>query len=110
MGLFTPFLSKRKRLIGICEQHAESHDIKSPSVIPPIQLKVVLKVKCQGHIITTDLSNGPDIEPQMQAISIQAAMLSRRFYRHTGPVKRMLFNTFSTNLYTADLWTWTHHK
>lgn len=124
MVLLAPSLNGLKKLIAICEQYAKSHDMiyneaksvvmvfrfkKSPSVIPPIQLnnktlQVVSKVKYLGHIITEDLNDGPDIDRQRQAISIRAGMLSRRFYRCSSPVKRMLFNAFCTNLYTADLW------
>lgn len=124
MVLLAPSLNGLRRLIAICEQYAESHDMiynetksvvmvfrckKSPSVIHPIQLnkktlQVVSKVKYLGHIITADLKDGPDIDRQRQAISIRAGMLARRFHRCTSPVKRILFNAYCTNLYTADLW------
>lgn len=79
---------------------------KDPSVIPSIQLnektpQVVSKVKFLGHIITADLNHGLDINRQRRTrpvISTRAGMISRRFYRCSGPVKRMLFNAFCSNL------------
>lgn len=67
-------------------------------------LSVCNEVKCLGHYITDDLSDGRDLHRQCRMLYAQVNMLIRKFAMSSVPVKITLFKAYCTPMYTAHLW------
>ncbi|KAG7309258.1 hypothetical protein JYU34_005198 [Plutella xylostella] len=124
MVLLAPSISAMRELLSVCEKYADDHNMqynadKSEYMIfqsentPTTDLPLILKgetlrraeeVKYLGHIINSRLSDDADIERQRRAVTVRANMLARRFQRCSGEVKRQLFLTYCTSVYTVELW------
>ncbi|XP_063383591.1 uncharacterized protein LOC134677253 [Cydia fagiglandana] len=113
------------RLITVCEQYAAAHGLKynsvksemmvfgvrgkCPSTVPVLQLnnnplKLVDNFKYLGHMITSDLKDGSDVERERRALAVRANMIARRFACSSPAVKITLFRAFCTSFYTSSLW------
>ncbi len=57
-----------------------------------------------GHIITSDRKDNDDISRQCRSIYARGNMLVRNFSKCSVDVKLLLFKTYCTSLYTAQLW------
>lgn len=124
MVLLAPSVSAMRRLLSVCEAYAKRHNMSynpdksecvifesanTPSLAPPLwlggrTLRRVDEVRYLGHMITSRLNDDSDIERQRRAITVRANMLARRFQRCSSEVKRQLFLTFCTSVYTVELW------
>lgn len=88
----------------VCRSKEDKH-IAYPSLyIGENGIKEVEKVKYLGHWICNDLSDDLDIERQIQNLYMRAHMLKRTFSHCSYAVKRCLFLTYCTCLYTSPLW------
>lgn len=126
MVLLAPSISALEILLRGCENYALDHGLEynpnksevmvfkagkiKPYYVPPIvlrntPLRVVDRVKYLGHILTSDLSDDPDIERERRALAVRSNMLARRFARCTCEVKITLFKAYSQSFYTSSLWT-----
>ncbi|XP_063549115.1 uncharacterized protein LOC134756216 [Cydia strobilella] len=124
MVLLAPSVGAMRELLAECERYATEHNMtynpdKSefmlmeaahmPVHIPPllldgVQLRQVHKVKYLGHILLSTLKDQDDIERQRRATAVRANMLARRFAKCSNDVKRQLFLSFCTSVYTVELW------
>lgn len=124
MVLLSASVCGLSRLIGICEKYAKEHGLlynvsksecmvfrakRCPDYLAAIKLNGVLLKKVDtfkylGHILTSDLKDGADIERERRALSVRANMIARRFARCTRDVKITLFRAFCTSFYTGSLW------
>ena len=57
-----------------------------------------------GHVITCDRKDNEDISRQCRSIYARGNMLIRNFSKCSINVKVLLFKTYCTSLYTAQLW------
>ena len=64
----------------------------------------IVKVKYLGHIICNDLSDDDNMMRQRRQLYAQGSVISRRFHMCSVEVKKMLFRTFCTPMYTCQLW------
>ena len=62
------------------------------------------KYKYIGHCISDDLSDDDDMARQCRQIYAQGNALLRKKIMCTESVKITLFRSFSTSLYTCELW------
>ncbi len=62
-----------------------------------------------GCILSCDWSDDLDINRQRRAVVIRVNSLLRTFYKCSGEVKSLLFNTYCSNMYCTHLWT-SHKK
>ena len=124
MVLLAPSVAAMRRLLSVCEKYAGHHNMQyntdkseyiifesanSPSVVIPLSLngrslRRAEEVKYLGHIINSRLTDEADIERQRRSITVRANMLARRFQRCSDNVKRQLFLTFCTSVYTVEVW------
>ncbi|KAJ2937575.1 hypothetical protein O0L34_g12973 [Tuta absoluta] len=124
MLLLAPSTAAMRQLLSICEKYATAHNMlynasksaymifksaNTPAAIPPLYLdgqtlERTYTFKYLGHLIRDDLRDEDDLERQRRATCVKGNMLARRFSRCSPPVKRALFTTFCTNIYTAELW------
>ena len=124
MCLISPSIKGLRKLINICEQYADDHDIiynarKSKcvhfkastklSVIPPINLcgnllEFVSSFNYLGHVFTDDLKDNRDILKQRRALCGRANFLLRKFSACTISVKLRLLTAFCNNIYGNHLW------
>jgi hypothetical protein len=111
-------------LIAVCERYAIAHGLKYNStksemmvfgvrgksiVVPTLKLdnsplKMVSQFKYLGHMISSDLKDGADVERERRALAVRANMVARRFARSSTAVKLTLFRAFCTSFYTGSLW------
>lgn len=124
MVLLSPSISAMRDMLAVCEEYAAQHNMaynpdksvcmmfrstNTPAFIPPVRLngrdlEFVEEVKYLGHVITADLDDRLDIARQRRAILVRANMLARRFARCSPEVKRQLFLSYCTSVYTVELW------
>ena len=125
MVLLAPSCSGLQRLVDICENFAEVHDViyntkKSvcmlfcPSVrkltgLPVTRLNSSPLNYCDnvtylGHIITNTLNDELDIKRQYRSLCIRGNSLSRKFTNCSDKVKCLLFKSYCVNMYCPSLW------
>jgi hypothetical protein len=125
MSLVCPSISALRKLIRICEQYAEQHDIiynakktvcmcfESSRLkfdrLPCIYLcgeKLNFVDNCTylGHIICNDRKDNCDIRRQYRALCVRANVLLRRFAACSKTVKTQLFTSYCGNVYCGALW------
>ena len=56
------------------------------------------------HYITDDLSDDDDINRQRRTLFVQGNIILRKFNMCSLRVKRTLFRTYCSPMYTAQLW------
>lgn len=124
MVLLAPSIGAMRQLLAECERYAGEHNMSynpdksefmlmeaanMPTHVPPlllndVQLRRVHEVKYLGHILLSNMKDHADIQRQRRAIAVRANMLARRFAKCSKGVKRQLFLSFCTSVYTAELW------
>ena len=124
--LVSPSSAGLKRLLEVCEIFGKENDIlfnatksavmffKSnymPNLKVPIfnlngnSIDVVHTFKYLGHYISNNLSDKEDISRQRKKLYAQGNSLIRKFHMCTLDTKLILFNTYCSSMYTAQLWT-----
>ena len=123
--LACPSASALQDMIGVCESFARNNYIKF-SILktkcmciclkdglirnpPNIYLdgsvvEYVNRFKYLGHIITRDFCDDDDIMREVRSLSIRGNTLIRKFNFCSHDVKKELFRTFCSSLYTGALW------
>ncbi|XP_063617230.1 uncharacterized protein LOC134790392 [Cydia splendana] len=124
MVLLAPSVAAMRDLLAEYGKYASQHNMKynpdksefmvmeaanMPLSVPPllldgVQLRRVYEVKYLGHILLSSLKDHKDVERQRRAIAVRANMLARRFAKCSDDVKRQLFLSFCTCVYTVELW------
>ena len=67
-------------------------------------LQYVNTYKYLGCIISNYLKDDNDIKKTIRGINARSNMLIRRFYNCSSSVKKLLFKTYCTHFYCAQLW------
>ena len=62
------------------------------------------KAKYLGHIISEDMSDDADVFRQVKCLYIRGNIISRKFANSSINVKLVVFKTYCSCLYTAQLW------
>ena len=62
------------------------------------------KAKYLGHIISDDMSDDADVFRQVKCLYIRGNIISRKFANCSINVKLVVFKTYCSCLYTAQLW------
>ncbi|XP_061706850.1 uncharacterized protein LOC133517541 [Cydia pomonella] len=125
MVLLGPSVSSVRLLLTLCEGYAEQHGLRynatkselvvfkarkyNSEAVPEIKLcgvplKVVDRVKYLGHMLTSNLSDDPDMERERRAMAVRGNMIARRFARCSTGVKLTLFKAYCQTFYTCSLW------
>ena len=125
MCLIAPNANALQKMLNICFQYANSHNIvyncnksvcmyvKSKKFklqnVPSIKLgdrilDYVSSYKYLGCIITDTLNDNMDIKRTIRGIYARSNMLVRKFSHCTYLVKQHLFETYCTNFYCTQLW------
>jgi hypothetical protein len=123
--LISPSGSGLDMLLEVCEQYGCSHDIKYNGAKSAVMIYKnsflknvddpkftigsdiitnVPNVKYLGHILSADRKDDLDIMRQSRALYCQGNILVRKFHMCTNEVKKILFSTFFSSLYTCQLW------
>ena len=68
-------------------------------------IDVVQKFKYLGHFVSANMSDKEDIERQRKKLYAQGNSLIRKFHMCTLDTKLVLFNTYCSAMYMAQLWT-----
>ena len=124
--LISPSSAGLKKLLSVCEKFGDDNDMlfnasksaimlsKSSYMpyfhIPTFRLNgnsidVVQKFKYLGHFVSANMSDKEDIERQRKKLYVQGNSLIRKFHMCTLDTKLVLFNTYCSAMYTAQLWT-----
>ena len=124
--LISPSSVGLKKLLSVCEKFGDDNDMlfnasksaimlsKSSYMpyfhIPTFRLNgnsidVVQKFKYLGHFVSANMSDKEDIERQRKKLYAQGNSLIRKFHMCTLDTKLVLFNTYCSAMYTAQLWT-----
>ncbi len=69
-----------------------------------VTLEVCSSYQYLGHFITNDGKDNKDILRQCRSIYAKGNNLIRNFYKCSVPIKALLFKTYCSSLYTAQLW------
>jgi exonuclease III len=125
MSLVCPSIAALRKLISICENYAEQHNVVYNAnktvcmcfesgrvkfeMLPPIylcgeKLNFVQTCTYLGHIIQADRKDNSDIRRQYRALCVRSNMLLRRFAICSNEVKALLFTSYCNNLYCGALW------
>ena len=121
--LLSPCTVGLSRLLKCCDDYAVSHDIvynvskscvlicsPNKTVTDPvfyIQNNIIerkTKAKYVGHIISDDMSDDADVFRQVKCLYIRGNIISRKFANCSINVKLVVFKTYCSCLYTAQLW------
>ena len=121
--LLSPCTVGLSRLLKCCDDYAVSHDIvynvskscvlicsPNKTVTDPvfyIQNNIIerkTKAKYLGHIISDDMSDDADVFRQVKCLYIRGNIISRKFANCSINVKLVVFKTYCSCLYTAQLW------
>ena len=123
--LISPSPNGLRMMLTICEQYALHHDIvynvkkslcmliQSPKVkfsstpsmyINDKELNYVDTYRYLGCIISSDRSDGPDLDRQRRALYVSANRIKRQFCICNTEVKTLLFNALCGNMYCSHLW------
>ena len=62
------------------------------------------KAKYLGHIISDDMSDDADVFREVKCLYIRGNIISRKFANCSINVKLVVFKTYCSCLYTAQLW------
>ena len=124
--LISPSSAGLKKLLSVCEKFGDDNDMlfnasksaimlsKSSYMpyfhIPTFRLNgnsidLVQKFKYLGHFVSANMSDKEDIERQRKKLYAQGNSLIRKFHMCTLDTKLVLFNTYCSAMYTAQLWT-----
>ena len=125
IALISPSSAGLKKLLTVCEKFGKENDmlfnasksaimLSKSSLMPyfhiPIfnlngnSINVVENFKYLGHFISANLSDKEDIERQRKKLYAQGNSLIRKFHMCTLETKLVLFNTYCSSMYTAQLW------
>ncbi|XP_063549136.1 uncharacterized protein LOC134756238 [Cydia strobilella] len=125
MVLLGPSVNSIRQLLALCEGYAAQRGLRynatkselvvfkarkyNREAVPEITLggvplKVVDRVKYLGHMLTSDLSDDPDLERERRAMAVRGNMIARRFARCSNEVKLTLFKAYCQTFYTCSLW------
>ena len=124
MVLISPSATGLQRLIDCCCNYAAVHDIiynetktqcmrivtntyqfREPTItLGQHRLQFVTQFPYLGHIITTDLTDGADIEHRRRKLCALGNMITRRFAFCNRDTKLALFRSFCYNVYGSHLW------
>ncbi len=94
----------KKSAILICRSVYTRNVEFSPFSIKGECINVVNRVKYLGHIISDDCRDDHDIFRQCRQLYAQGNILARKFYMCSENVKKHLFRTYCSSLYTSQLW------
>ena len=72
--------------------------------IDNVPLPVVKVYKYLGHLISNDLKDSEDIKRQRASIYAKGNSLIRKFKYCSVEIRKVLFNSFITPMYTSHLW------
>ena len=130
MCLLAPCSTALQKLVNICYDYANEHDIlynakKSvcmlinskkfhvrsyPSIrVGSCTLGYVKSCKYLGCLIDEQLCDNDDIQKTLRGIYARGNVLIRRFSNCSQKVKLMLFQSFCTNFYCTHLW-WSYSR
>lgn len=123
--LIAPSSKGLKNLLSVCERYGTSHDIKynhkksailffrgkylKHATIPNFEIRgnrieEADYVKYLGHYISNNLRDDKDVLRQCRQFYARGNLLVRKFSACTGEVKAVLFKSYCTSMYTAQLW------
>ena len=124
MAVLAPSPTGLQKLLDICSSYAIKHDItfnvkksvcmcvkpkRYKLALPKIVLngtilEYVTKYKYLGYFMTYDLCDNEDIKRQIISIYCRSSMLIRAFHSCSNEAKQLLYSSFCSNLYCAQLW------
>ena len=98
--------NSKKSSVLICRNKAMAHADPRVFTVNGSIIGESDKVKYLGHIICNDMSDDDDMMIQRRPLYAQGNVLSRRFHNCmcSPEVKKVLFRTFCTPLYTCQVW------
>ena len=91
-----------KSCVLICSPNKTITDPVAYRIFNIIEKKT--KAKYLGHIISDDMSDDADVFRQVKCLYIRGNIISRKFANCSINVKLVVFKTYCSCLYTAQLW------
>ena len=129
MAILAPAASDLQKLLIICEEFANEHDlvfncnkswcmcilpkcskiVNIPSVtLQNTRILYVNTFKYLGVFINDNCSDDDDnVKRQLRSLYARSIMLRKKFFNCSEEVKAKLYTTYCSNLYCAQLW-WNH--
>ena len=126
MVLISPSAKGLQRLINVCCQYANAHDIiynetkTQCMLIRPRELRHIAEPRIMlehhhlefvnefpylGHIISSDLKDNTDIENRRRKLCALGNMITRRYGFCNIDTKILLFQSYCYSIYGSSLWT-----